>query len=1538
MSSTKQTKQRLNELLKYVHRLGQINQEPVFKVSDYQQFKIEEHELSERVGIHRNISDDDGASVWLRIERLKRTPPPQVPVEIAEWVTVSNNPEQSVQVNDVLTKTLPEQDISQLIEAGQVAISDIQDSTPKPQQQPALKEVTLRLDNLPQTKSLVESYINDQWYAWAKHETEKRQTIKIYDAFFSLQQSMEAQGDEQPLELVWGLGVSRWALVENSIDFPLLEKLVEIEIDDKNGAISIRPRKTEPNLVIAPYFALENPGIDALIRYEKKHFSQLPEDMEFSPYVAESFEPILRHAATQLSESGEYWPDVNAVAGDRAPPHMAENLRVSDSWVIFARPRSATPYIQDIERFQQQLEQADEDVIPAPARRVVDELSNKKVARNMGTLFRKEESSSTDDDEESTELYFPKPFNDAQVKIIDRLRHNDGVVVQGPPGTGKTHTIANIISHYLSTGRTVLVTSNGESALTALRNQIPEEVRDLTISLLTNERQGFKQLETAVQLLATIASQTNLEDLSKEAHDHEQQVNTLRQQISAIDSEIHQWGLKQLHRIDKQIIDSDANITAMQLAQNVVRGKERYAWFPDALGTGEEFNLQFTNADVTALRKARRNAGRFIDYIGVTLPDLNELPDATQIAAIHDDLVTVEKLSRFAKIEKLPELRRTVEDAVERAAAVSPKLEDMINAVKAMQENPWLHALFVHWAEYGVGHESTQLLEDMLTPLKELTTTRMHFIKNAVQVPDPGAKRASLLEAVTKLSNGEKPFGLLSIGKGEIKAILDRIEINGEKPASPRQWELVSDYLQFQHDGRRMVMKLNSVGQEYNLPEIRYEFGDSLKALKDFLDTVQNTIELATVAWKQLAEELKYLFPKDLRVDQILTNSKEEKRVLAALANHTSRIDLANQRKRLHKLQKTLGQYKGEVADQLKLMAKKNIGNDNFSTEQIAEQWQSHIQLLKQLHSIQPVLNTINDVVQKIKASGASKWAGKLMHEPVLEEHDPWTPNDWHDAWQWKRQLAYLAEIDQRGHVKQLCEQRGELETKLTRTFTNLVRLKTNIGLHSNLTERVHGALIRFVSAIGKLGAGTGKKRAPRLRHEALRAMQECFDGVPCWIMPTWRISESLPSQFGSFDLVIIDEASQSDIAALPAILRAKKLLVVGDDKQVSPTAAFISEEKIHQLKQNYLAGQPFADLLIPGVSLYDLASAVYPTQRIMLTEHFRCVEPIIRFSMQFYSDSLIPLRVPKASEKIDPPLVDVYVHNGQRDENEGTNTAEVDAIVSEIKQIVNDPKFSGRSIGVISLIGSEQAAKIQEALLQEVGEDVYQKFDIGCGDSATFQGKEKDIIFLSLVVGPKQGAPLNKREFEQRFNVALSRARDRMYLYRSIKETDLKHGNDLRLRTIRYFSNPMPPRPQVDNPLELCETDFERDVYKRLFDLGYAVSPKVKVGPFEIDMVIEGGRDQRLAVELDGDKPQSIEHWADCLSQQRTLERVGWPFWRCWGSSYTLDPDACIADLVATMTSLGIEPIGGQIHSNIYTDYREYRGSMQGRDKGLDE
>ena len=87
--------------------------------------------------------------------------------------------------------------------------------------------------------------------------------------------------------------------------------------------------------------------------------------------------------------------------------------------------------------------------------------------------------------------------------MVQLLETREGVVVQGPPGTGKTHTIANIICHWLASGRRVLVTSMQEPALAVLREQLPEEIRPLAIALLASEHEGMQQFEESIQRIAT---------------------------------------------------------------------------------------------------------------------------------------------------------------------------------------------------------------------------------------------------------------------------------------------------------------------------------------------------------------------------------------------------------------------------------------------------------------------------------------------------------------------------------------------------------------------------------------------------------------------------------------------------------------------------------------------------------------------------------------------------------------------------------------------------------------------------------------------------------------------------------------------------------------------------------------------------------------------------------------------------------------------------------------------------------------------------
>ena len=145
-----------------------------------------------------------------------------------------------------------------------------------------------------------------------------------------------------------------------------------------------------------------------------------------------------------------------------------------------------------------------------------------------------------------------------------------------------------------------------------------------------------------------------------------------------------------------------------------------------------------------------------------------------------------------------------------------------------------------------------------------------------------------------------------------------------------------------------------------------------------------------------------------------------------------------------------------------------------------------------------------------------------------------------------------------------------------------------------------------------------------------------------------------------SFDLVVIDEASQSDMSALPVLLRGKKYLIVGDDKQVAPQNIGLDETKISNMINKYLKDQVniFRSQFAPDKSVYDLARVVFADDGIMLKEHFRCVSPIIEFSKrEFYKHELRPLRLAHDSEKIEPPLLDVFVNNGIRENNVNTRT-----------------------------------------------------------------------------------------------------------------------------------------------------------------------------------------------------------------------------------------------------------------------------------------
>lgn len=200
-----------------------------------------------------------------------------------------------------------------------------------------------------------------------------------------------------------------------------------------------------------------------------------------------------------------------------------------------------------------------------------------------------------------------------------------------------------------------------------------------------------------------------------------------------------------------------------------------------------------------------------------------------------------------------------------------------------------------------------------------------------------------------------------------------------------------------------------------------------------------------------------------------------------------------------------------------------------------------------------------------------------------------------------------------------------------------------------------------------------------------------------------------------------------------------------------------------------------------------------------------------------------------------------------------------------------------------------------------------------------------KDIMFLSMVVsvGDAHARPRIRRSSAS--TLPPPARGDRMYLVRSIELNQLSPSDTLRRSLISHFATPYAQDEQrVENLRNLCESDFEREVYDILTERGYRVIPQVKVGEYRIDMVVEGHNDTRLAVECDGDRYHGADRWDDDMNRQRILERVGWQFWRSFASNFVRNRRDVVDDLIATLTERGIEPIGSETAPrSIHTEHR---------------
>jgi very-short-patch-repair endonuclease len=1482
--STPTAQQRLLDLLEYIEHVEKMNRTPLFDVpaAFYAMFEEDFRSLPE---IETNLAGDE---VWLRIPRLNEKAPPDPSAALKPWVVLSKSPDTE--------PTLREQ----IRSAGRLDSEEVQ---------------WIRRSDLPQVDSLFRLYLSGPWATWAATERPRRAAIAAYNKLFLLHQALEAEGTDTPLELAWGIGVAVWRHPSGKrIRYPLITQLVEVGLDRTTLALEVRPRERLPTLETDAYADLEVSGVVRLEAMWKKYLESA--DTVLSPFDRQAVAALLKPAAGFLDASGQYWPETQPPSTGRGLPNATENLIVTDTWVLFARKRSPNFLIDDLQRLRQSLQGIDE--IPEGPAALVTELPDEVVAKER-IYFRGRSYSGggPTDGPAVRELYFPKPYNDEQVSIVEKLERSAGVVVQGPPGTGKTHTIANVICHYLARGKRVLVTSKGEPALAVLRGQIPESIRALTVSLLTDERDGMRQFEHAIQTIASNVSRIQPEEVERRIAGLQHRLEQLHATLSAVDHDIAAWARRHLEAVEFE----GRKVLPYELAKRVVEREAEYSWFPDQL-TAEFSAPQMTEQDIQQLRVARRRLGRDLEYLDIALPASGQLASQEEIQRIHEALLGARRLQvELAERDAVP-LLSDEPFVLTCAAQLSEELSECIQTYEQVYERGIAGTEVLHQAFATSGAETLRRLEEVVDEAQRIEQERQPFVSDPVSIPGDADLDSELRDAIGRLCAGKSATGLFSLSKSELKAKLAGISVSGAPPDAQIRWEHVRLAVEFQRKSRALVARWNAVASEFGLPAADQRATEGVRRIQALSAHVEAVRRLAIDHRVRLAAMSGAVFGTDADVLGVMPSKSKMAEVRQTLRDHLAQHELKSASAAAGRQMELLQDGAGAVSSQLRSVLEDQLGRDGVAPNAIGKRWSDLLSELRRLEALRPSQAEVRRVAILVEASGASLWANALRTQAVNGSVDSLLPGSWLEAWRWRQAANFIDAIDGRKALRALQTKRSSSESDLAKTYQDLVEAKTWIEVHRNSPPAVKAALQAYLNAVRAIGKGTGI-RAARHRKAARAAMLDAYRAVPCWIMPQWRVSETLPPEIGKFDLVIVDEASQSDLWVLPALLRGSKIMVVGDDKQVSPDGIGLAEERIKDLKNRFLGSQVHGDQMTPEKSMYDLAKVVFAGEMVMLREHFRCVPPIIEFSKrEFYNHELQPLRVANGLDRLDPPLIDVFVRGARRADK--VNAAEARAIVDEIQSIVKDPACAKRSIGVVSLLGIEQAHTIFEMIRSEVPAEEIAARQITVGDARTFQGKERDIMLLSMVSTPDKSKAVTARMYEQRFNVAASRARDRMYLFRSVELVDLSK-DDLKAKLIEHFRAPFREEPARVRALrELCESDFEREMFDQLTQAGYRVRPQVRVGAHRIDLVIEGEEDRRLAVECDGDQYHGPEQWAHDAARQRILERAGWTFWRCFGSSFNRDRKVVIQDLFDTLTSMGISPIGAaEAESGSYSEHR---------------
>lgn len=1097
-------------------------------------------------------------------------------------------------------------------------------------------------------------------------------------------------------------------------------------------------------------------------------------------------------------------------------------------------------------------------------------------------------------------VFFPLPFNKEQKQIYDNYLKNRLTVVTGPPGTGKSHTIVNILCSLLAQGKRVLVTAQTDKALESLLSKIPKTFDSLIftkIELENLEEDGTKRFsfEKSIENISQILSNDIFHNVDLKI----EELDKLKSEYLKLKSEIILAFEKEYSEVN--INELFNNLRPFQIIEKFeVKDSKEWNWIKDSSIFKQKIDFKKLCEDILFYKEninsfkidmfdsgdrfnsfiIKINQFDFIKYIylknqkNLILSHLN-LNDYTKGKLISIDIEKTQAF--FEKHENFNFISKKI-----------IQLETVIVNLRKYNKS----------SKYTSNVSFSELVRNRLTLKTEIQTLLKYYSKGNPsilnKVFDSEYKKVSYIESF--LINGKKCNNQKNIL--ELQEYITKVNnlIDYFKYINSREINInINPNYTFEENENILLNLTNRIELNINL----------LKEISENKD-----ILILAEYFKENIYDIKTLYSKFKFIKFDLIKLKENQNELSVLETNLKDFDNfiienshCRELKSFFPLNDTVEKSNlDDLKVTLKKIKEKYDINDKLSS--IKAELEKVLPLtLEELHMIP------NHFITKENFEYASAYT-------YLKE------NEFIDLQKCKEELTFINNKIFQVKCEILFDLaksnfKNKFQEEELNSFINLLR-QYKITLEQANRNIINNT--RFQILARQNSIAISKK-------------------LSCWVMKFNDVLNSVGEEPEIFDCVIVDEASQLDFNSLILGYYAKSIIIVGDDKQTSPSSLTgANNDDFESNKNKYLdyLGNNIV-FIRSDLSLFSLAGMVAGTANLELKEHFRCVPELIEFSKrEFYNNSLRPLKQIN-SNRLNPKET-VFVKDSYTENK--IVYKEIEEIKFFLRRILKEKQYENKTIGVVSLGLSNHTEKlkdIKEELSSEFGKDKIDKHKLIIEDSPKFQGDERDVMIVSLGVAidfqalqtnqdSKPRAIINNQDDFKKINVALSRAKEQMILFHSVKSEHLK-PNDFRNKILSFFNEEIKPISPLllqnynsqrfrHNVPEPFDSWFEYDIAKALIDCGYSyIQPQYKVKEdetyfnpktgrnsrvhFKLDLVVHNNG-KMIAIECDGDTFHSLpEDVAYDIERQEFLERVGWKIYRVLYSAFKRSPQEEIQKII---------------------------------------